>query len=87
MSCCGKSRMTLAPAPSRFAAPPAPSASGPAQPRSYAIVFEYVGTTALTATGAISGRRYRFEQPGARLQVDPRDRPGLARVPNLRFVR
>ena len=90
MSCCGKGRFAAAspPSPSRLVAPArAPQAPlARAHPRSQAIVFEYTGATALTATGPVSGRRYRFERPGARLQVDPRDRPGLAQVPSLRFV-
>ncbi len=38
----------------------------------------------MTVIGPISGIRYRFEGPGARLEVDPRDRRSLAAVPNLR---
>jgi hypothetical protein len=48
--------------------------------------FEYVGATAMTVTGGATGRTYRFEQPGARLAVDPADEPSLRRVPNLRVV-
>jgi len=33
--------------------------------------------------GAVSGRRFRFGAPGAQVIVDSRDRPTLARVPNL----
>jgi hypothetical protein len=50
------------------------------------VQFEYFGKTALTAIGPISGKRYRFDRPGAVVPVDPRDRPGLARVPGLRLV-
>jgi hypothetical protein len=49
-----------------------------------AVVFEYVGKTALTAIGPVSGRHYRFSRPGAILEVDPRDSASLAAVPNLR---
>ncbi len=48
--------------------------------------FQYIGKTAMTAIGLISGRQYRFGSPGAILQVDPRDRASLAAVPNLRQV-
>jgi len=48
--------------------------------------FQYVGKTALTAIGLVSGRQYRFGYPGAILQVDPRDRASLAAVPNLRQI-
>jgi hypothetical protein len=52
----------------------------------YAVVFEYTGRTGLTVIGAASGRRYRFDGPGARVVVNPRDRPSVARVPKLRQV-
>lgn len=58
---------------------PTPTAAPRAKP-----LFEYVGRTALTVTGPSSGMRYRFERPGARLAVDPRDRQGMAAVPLLR---
>lgn len=48
------------------------------------IVFEYLGRSALTVDAPVSGRRYRFEGPRARLVVDPRDRPALSKVPQLR---
>ncbi|MCC6860525.1 MAG: hypothetical protein IT158_18305 [Bryobacterales bacterium] len=41
---------------------------------------------ALTVFGPVSGRRYRFAGQGARLAIDPRDRPSLAAVPRLREV-
>jgi hypothetical protein len=47
-------------------------------------LFEYVGHTALTVIGPGSGLRYRFDRPGARLAVDPRDRSALAAVPVLK---
>ncbi|MED5620948.1 hypothetical protein [Ideonella sp. BN130291] len=47
-------------------------------------LFEYVGATALTVIGPASGLRYRFDRPGARLAVDPRDRIALEAVPLLR---
>ena len=50
-------------------------------------IFEYIGRTALTVFGPISGAPYRFNGPGSRLAVDPRDRPALAVIPVLRFVR
>jgi hypothetical protein len=50
------------------------------------IYFEYTGNAALTVFGPISGRRYRFAGHGARLAIDPRDRPSLAAVPRLRQV-
>ncbi len=50
------------------------------------VVFEYIGRTALTAIGGVSGRRYRFEGPGARLTVDQRDRMSLNASPVLKQV-
>jgi hypothetical protein len=47
-------------------------------------LFEYVGATALTVIGPASGLRYRFDRPGARLAIDPRDRIALEAVPLLR---
>lgn len=44
----------------------------------------YTGTTVLTVLGPRTGRVYRFAEPGARLDVDPRDWSALARLPNLR---
>jgi hypothetical protein len=48
--------------------------------------FQYVGRTALTVVGPVSGARYRFERPGSQVRVDPRDRSALLRVPALRPV-
>lgn len=50
------------------------------------MVFEYVGPTQLVVIGPVSGRRYLFDRPGSRVAVDPVDRPGVGRVPNLRLV-
>lgn len=86
MSCCGKKReQLLAGAPShphsaRVASYPRP-AQGPLQSR---VFFEYVGRTGLTVTGPATGKQYRFERTGARLEVDLRDRLSLSSVPHLR---
>jgi hypothetical protein len=82
MACCGKSRAQL------FGTGVRPGANASPSPvaRRYSVQFEYVGRTALTAVGPVSGKRYRFAHPGAVIVVDPRDRPGLAAVPGLRAV-
>ena len=82
MACCGTSRAPL------FGTGMAPSQKAPASSgaRRYRVQFEYVGRTALTVIGPVSGTRYRFVQPGAVVTVDARDRPGLAAVPNLRSI-
>jgi hypothetical protein len=62
----------------------------PGQPqirlRPSVVAFQYTGTTALTAVGPLSQRRYHFAGPGAVVEVDPRDRASLASVPNLRQI-
>jgi hypothetical protein len=50
------------------------------------VFFEYVGRTGLTVVGPVTGRRYRFERPGARLEVDLKDRRSIAAVPHLRQI-
>lgn len=80
MSCCGKHRQQLT-AQQRPAARPDRQPAIPAR-----VVFEYSGKTAMVVTGPISGSRYRFDRPGARLAVDPLDRRSLAAVPHLRQI-
>ena len=48
--------------------------------------FQYLGRTAATVVGPVSGAQYRFSGPGSRRQVDPRDRPALVRLPILKHV-
>jgi hypothetical protein len=84
MSCCGGKRRQFQASPS---IEPIPEASAPPAPARPPVTFEYVGTTGLTATGPYTGRRYRFDGPGARVEVDERDAPSLAAVPRLRRVR
>lgn len=48
--------------------------------------FEYIGKTALTVTGSITGKRYRFSSPGDILPIDISDAGGLMSVPVLRKV-
>jgi hypothetical protein len=50
------------------------------------VVFEYIGRTALTVMGPVSGINYRFDHPAARLTVDARDRDSLDRLPMLKQV-
>jgi hypothetical protein len=65
------------PDPAHFTPPPAP-------PRP--IAFEYTGATGLSLRGPITGRGYRFNGPGARVDVDARDAAWIGGVPNLRRV-
>jgi hypothetical protein len=48
--------------------------------------FAYVGRTALSAIGHVTGASYRFARPGARVHVDRRDAASLEQVPVLRRV-
>ena len=66
MSCCGKRRAQM------LQAAPPPRAIEPSgvmnhvwTSRQSVVQFEYLGTTAMTVVGSISGRRDRFETPGA----------------------
>ena len=89
MSCCG-GRRTMWPtqAPMRASAPAAARAGSPAaeQRPLLRLVYEYVGPTSLTVSSPHTGRRYRFDRPGARVELDPRDRPLVAQVSQLRQV-
>jgi hypothetical protein len=76
MACCGNARgATSGPptAPGRRAGEP--------------VVLEYGGTTPLTMFGRVTGVRYHFPGPGARLRVDARDAPALALVLGIEPVR
>ena len=60
----------------------------PSSPQLQAAVwFVYGGKTGMTVVGPVSGRIYRFERPGARVNVDPRDRFLLASIPQLMLVK
>jgi hypothetical protein len=61
---------------------PSPFPSVPAS-----VVFEYTGATGLTVVSPVTGKRYRFDAPGAQLTVDARDHNMLLYVPNLRPTR
>lgn len=81
--CCGTNRIQQ-----RTASPRPPGASpyaGNQQVRR-PMSFVYVGNTGMKVSGPVSGRAYRFDRPGARLEVDPRDRVLLASLRQLRQV-
>jgi len=86
MSCCGKNRQQHQ---GTIAAPPAnnhPASLGTRPAPRFTLDFEYTGPTGMTVVGGITGKRYRFDAPGARVSVDVRDRRSVAAVPNLRQV-
>jgi hypothetical protein len=87
--CCGKSRAQFQ---RRIPGPPLPSPFATPSPRPPlarfpGVAFEYVGRTGLTVAGPVTGQEYRFDRPGSRVEVDPRDRPSIAAIPLLRQVR
>ena len=89
MSCCGKMRRQFGahPNPPRpYPAAHRPVAGNPGRFPMGAVLFEYLGTTAITAIGAVTGQQYRFSSPGMPVTVDARDRWSLAKVPNLREI-
>jgi hypothetical protein len=49
-------------------------------------LYEYTGATGMTVTGPVSGAKYRFAQPGAKVQIDPRDLSSMTGLPNLRRI-
>ena len=73
MSCCGNKRTAFIGSYS----------TGGAVQRHF---FRYVGRTALTVVGPVSGKYYRFVAPGATVESDPRDAASLEKVPQLRKV-
>src|SRR5438874_159011 len=52
-----------------------------------AVRFECIGATGLTVRGSITGRNYRFNQPGEQVVVDSRDAPSMLPLPRLRPAR
>lgn len=89
MSCCGSRRRVIdvRPLPRATATRPvpAPAAGGmSARESAPAVAFVYVGATRLVAEGGATRRRYRFDHPGALVEVDARDAPGFVAIPQLR---
>ncbi len=79
--CCGRNRLqqrSAATAPAQPVTPP------PAPTR---VSFINQGSGPVTVRGPITGIEYRFDRPGARVEVDPRDRIQLASLRQLQQVR
>jgi hypothetical protein len=55
----------------------------PVQTQAYA-TFEYIGKTALTVIGNVTGIQYRFNFPGSKLNINSRDIQGLISIPVLK---
>ena len=50
------------------------------------VLFQYTGVTALTVTGSITRKTYRFNFPNSIVSVDFIDAPAMKAVPVLRKV-
>jgi hypothetical protein len=77
MACCGQRRANFRPG-RPFSGSATQLENSPAM-----VTFEYTGPTGMTVVGPISGLKYRFGSPGARVQVNWRDAASMARVLNL----
>ena len=80
--CCGRSNSQVSTLPQQASVtvtlPPDGTASRSSGPN-----FQYVGKTALTVVSPLTGKRYRFMQPGERVEVDARDQSWITFVPHL----
>ncbi len=74
MACCGRNRIQQRMARTTPPAAPLPSS----------VTLENVGASAVNVRGPVSGALYRFDRPGSRLEVDPRDLILLASLRQLR---
>jgi len=46
--------------------------------------FEYIGKTALSVLGNVTGKNYRFNYPGDIVDIDYRDLRAILRIPALK---
>jgi hypothetical protein len=82
---CGNKRNGFANQPAVTAVSSTP-AQQPAAKMWEDIPFMYTGQSALTITGYISGKRYRFSAPGEKQLIDYRDAAAMMNVPALKKV-
>ena len=84
MGCCGEKRAELYGRPLVSGAGSGHPSDPPAGRRlRFSVRFRYAGATGMTVQAPVSGKRYRFDRPGAVVEVDLRDRRALAAVPGL----
>jgi hypothetical protein len=84
MSCCGEKRSKIYHDPYTLSG--MDSRANESRPVQLAegSYFVYTGATSLTANGVITRTVYRFDKPGAILEVDRRDAAFMTGIPNLR---
>ena len=88
MPCCNKQRQQyhIGAATTRPSATSDVAPSAAPRLRDTVAFFQYTGGTGLTVAGPVTGRRYRFDVPGAIVAVDLMDRAAVAGVPGLKQV-
>ena len=85
--CCGKNREQFRSSPNLLGSTSKPALRQQVEPtRRDSVSFEYIGQTSLVVVGPATGRQYNFERTGARVSIDPRDRPWVASMRALRQV-
>ena len=82
MACCGNKRSSWAQASVQPVSGPVYAQNGKKMWPD--ILFEYIGSTALSVTGTITGATYRFAGQGSVLVIDYRDAAGMMGIPVLR---
>jgi hypothetical protein len=78
MGCCGQRRAQMTTGGTVQAE------ANRSRPVSRVALYEYTGMTAMTVAGPVSGSKYRFAAPGAKVQVALRDVASMSSLPNLR---
>lgn len=78
---CGNKRNELS---SRSAAQQMPTMQPALEQTGPAVSFMYTGQSALTVTGAVTGKRYRFNAPAEQQLIDYRDAALMMSVPVLK---
>jgi hypothetical protein len=86
--CCGRDRAQFRTTTSPGSRPANRPINPPVRTNPAARVpFVYAGKSGMTVTGPVSGIQYRFDHPGSRVDVDPRDRVLLASLRQLKQVK
>jgi hypothetical protein len=89
MPCCGEKRAQAHPTTETHRTPESTESASPQRSPEHDSLayFQYLGHTGLTVIGPRTGKRYRFDSPGAIVAVDLQDQRALATVSLLRQVR